>query len=80
MYEAMHKAATLPLFFGSRLSNLAATLLILNYVSHRSSSVFVNELFHLFHKSILSSANSLPGLEYQASRQIAKVGASISVL
>ena len=68
-------AATLPLYEGSTLSMLCATLLIVNCCkTHGVSNMFMNELLMLLSLSILPVGNCLPKTEYEASKILRKLG------
>lgn len=74
--EILHnEAACTPLFGGSRLSRLAATILIMNTCRvHRCSNAFIDELLSLLSNSVLPSANHLPKTEYEASKEMKRLG------
>lgn len=68
-------AATLPLYEGSTLSMLCATLLIVNCCrTHSVSNMFLNELLMLLSLSILPAGNCLPKSEYEASKILRRLG------
>ena len=68
-------AATLPLFEGSTLSMLCATLLIVNCCkTHGVSNMFLNELLMLLSMSILPVGNCLPKTEYEATKILRRLG------
>jgi hypothetical protein len=70
-----NEAARTPLFAGSRLSRLAATILIMNTCRvHRCSNQFIDELLGLLSKSVLPEANHLPKTEYEASKEMKRLG------
>ena len=68
-------AATLPLYEGSSLSMLCATLLIMNCCkTHGVSNMFMNELLMLLSMSILHVGNCLPKTEYEATKILRRLG------
>ena len=74
-------AATLPLYEGSSLSMLCATLLILNCCkTHGVSNMFMNELLMLLSMSILPVGNCLPKTEYEASKMLRKLGLAYKMI
>ena len=74
-------AATLPLFEGSTLSMLCATLLIVNCCkTHGVSNMFMNELLMLLSMSILPSGNCLPKSEYEASKILRRLGLAYNMI
>jgi hypothetical protein len=74
-------AATLPLYEGSTLSMLCATLLILNCCkTHSVSNMFVNELLMLLSMSILPVGNCLPKSEYEANKLLRKLGLAYNMI
>ena len=67
--------ACTPLYGGSRLSRLGATILLLNTCRvHRCSNVFIDELLRLLAKIVLPSPNHLPTSEYEASKEMKRLG------
>jgi hypothetical protein len=67
--------ACTPLYEGSRLSRLGATILLLNTCRvHRCSNNFIDELLRLLAKSVLPSPNHLPTSEYEASKEMKRLG------
>ena len=74
-------AATLPLYKGSKLSMLCATLLIVNCCkTHGVSNTFINELLMLLSMSILPVGNCLPKTEYEASKILRKLGLAYNMI
>ena len=74
-------AATLPLYEGSTLSMLCATLLIVNCCkTHGVSNTFMNELFMLLSMSILPLGNCLPKTEYEASKILRRLGLAYNMI
>jgi hypothetical protein len=77
----MDIAATLPLFEGSTLSMLCATLLIVNCCkTHGVSNAFLNELLMLLSGSILPTGNCLPKTEYEASKMLRRLGLAYKMI
>jgi hypothetical protein len=74
-------AATLPLYEGSSLSMLCATLLIVNCCkTHGVSNTFMNELLMLLSMSILPVGNCLPKTEYEASKILRRLGLAYNMI
>jgi hypothetical protein len=74
-------AATLPLYEGSTVSMLCATLLILNCCkTHGVSNMFMNELLMLLSMSILPAGNCLPKTEYEASKILSRLGLAYNMI
>ena len=74
-------ATTLPLYEGSTLSMLCATLLIMNCCkTHGVSNMFMNELFMLLSMSILPLGNSLPKTEYEATKILKRLGLAYNMI
>ena len=74
-------AATLPLYEGSTLSMLCATLLIVNCCkTHGVSNTFINELLMLLSMSILPVGNCLPKSEYEASKILRRLGLAYNMI
>jgi hypothetical protein len=74
-------AATLPLYEGSALSMLCATLLLVNCCkTHGVSNTFISELLMLLSMSILPVGNCLPKTEYEASRILKKLGLAYNMI
>ena len=74
-------AATLPLYEGSTLSMLCATLLIVNCCkTHGASNTFLNELLMLLSMSILPEGNCLPRTEYEASKILRRLGLAYNII
>ena len=70
-----NEAACTPLFGGARLSRLAATILIMNTCRvHRCSNSFIDELLSLLSNNVLPQANHLPKTEYEASKEMKRLG------
>ena len=77
----MDIAATLPLYEGSTLSMLCATLLIVNCCkTHGVSNMFMNELLMLLSMSILPVGNSLPKTEYEATKILRRLGLAYNMI
>ena len=69
--EVLEEYAQLRLFPRSQLSCLSTTLLLLSYCrTHGYLTTFIDELFKLLSKSVLSTANSLSTSEYTASKKL----------
>ena len=74
-------AATLPLYEGSTLSMLCATLLLVNCCkTHGVSNSFMNELLMLLSMSILPQGNCLPKTEYEASKILRQLGLAYNMI
>jgi hypothetical protein len=74
-------AATLPLYEGSTLSMLCATLLIVNCCkTHGVSNTFMNELLMLLSMSIFPAGNCLPKTTYEASKILRKLGLAYNMI
>ena len=77
----MDVAATLPLYEGSTLSMLCATLLIVNCCkTHGVSNMFMNELLMLLSMSILPVGNCLPKSEYKATKILRRLGLAYNMI
>ena len=78
---AIEIAATLPLYEGSTLSMLCATLLLVNCCkTHGVSNSFMNELLMLLSTSILPQGNCLPKTEYEASKILRRLGLAYNMI
>ena len=65
----------IPLFAGSPLSRLEATLLFMNVLrTHKASNACISEILHLLAKVILPLPNSLPSSEGNATRLLTRIG------
>lgn len=74
-WSSLDEAGRTPLFAGSNLSVLAATLILLNLCRvHHVSNLFITELLLILSKSILPAPNSLPVSESKASAMLRKLG------
>ena len=74
-------ASTLPLYEGSTLSMLCATILIVNCCkTHGVSNSFMNELLMLLSMSILPPGNCLPKTEYEASKILRRLGLAYNLI
>ena len=72
---AMNVESTTPLFCGSNVSKLDATLMLMNVCrTHKATNACISELLHLFSKVILPSPNSLPGSEGVATSMLMRLG------
>ena len=72
---AMNVESTTPLFCGSNVSKLDATLMLMNVCrTHKATNACISELLHLFSKVILPSPNSLPGSEGVATNMLRRLG------
>lgn len=72
---AMNDESRTPLYCGSRISKLDATLLVMNVCrTHKATNACISELLHLMSKVILPSPNSLPTNEGLATRMVARLG------
>ena len=70
---AMNDEYNIPLFCGSSLSRLDATLLFLNVCrTHKATNACISEMLQLLAKVILPSPNSLPTSEAVASRLLSQ--------
>ena len=79
--QILEDSATTPLYAGSRLSSLTATLLLLNCLrTHGASNVMINEIFQILGKSVLPAINSLPISEYGASKLLKLLGLSYDLI
>ena len=73
--------ATVPLYEGSTLSMLCATLLIVNCCkTHGVSNMFMNELLMLLSMSILPMGNCLPKTEYEATKILQRLGLAYNMI
>ena len=64
-----------PLFCGSDLTRLEATLLFMNVLrTHKVSNACINEILHLLAKVILPKPNSLPTSEGNATNMLTRIG------
>ena len=78
---AIDIAATLPLYEGSTLSMLCATLLLVNCCkTHGVSNSFMNELLMLLSTSILPQGNCLPKTEYEARKILRRLGLAYNMI
>ena len=70
-----------PLYCGSNLSRLEATLLFMNVLrTHKVSNACINELLHLLAKVILPKPNALPTSEGNASKLLTSLGLSYKTI
>lgn len=73
--SAINDESRTPLFCGSRLSRLDATLLFLNVCrTHKATNACISELLHLLATVMLPTPNSLPASEGIASRMLSRLG------
>lgn len=74
-FERLNEAGRVPLFEGSTISRLTATILILNLLkTHGSSALLISEMFALLHRVILQQPNSLPDSGYEAHSHLKNLG------
>lgn len=72
---AMNDESTTPLFCGSNISKLDATLMLMNvFRTHKATNACISELLHLLSAVILPSPNSLPSSEGVASGMLSRLG------
>ena len=75
------EASKVPLFAGSLVSLLSATIIIMNCSRvHGVPSAFVNELLHVLSQVILPQPNSLPSSEVAASSMLKKLGLGYDII
>lgn len=80
-HNAFEEAYKVPLYEGSTLSSLCATLLIsICCCIHGISNAFITELFELLKKNILLMPNTLPSSKYEASNTLKKLGLTYDVI
>jgi hypothetical protein len=73
--HALNDESQTPLFCGSPLSRLDATLLFMNVCrTHKATNACINELLQLLAKVMLPTPNSLPSSEGVASRMLGRLG------
>lgn len=73
--SAMNHEYNIPLFCGSTLSRLDATLLFLNVCrTHKATNACISEMLHLLANVLLPVPNSLPANEAVASRLLSRLG------
>ena len=73
--QVLEECACTPLFAGARLTQLSRILLLLNCLrTHGASNALVSKLFQLLSATILPTINSLPTLEYVASKILRQLG------
>ena len=73
--ERIQEVSRIPLFEGSPLSGMEATILLLNQLrGNNASNVQVDQTFALLHRVILPQPNTLPDSEYGASQVLRKLG------
>ena len=73
--SALEDESHTPLFCGSHLSRLEATLLFMNVCrTHKATNACINEMLHLLAKVILPLPNSLPSSESIASTMVTRLG------
>lgn len=72
---ALNAEACIPLFSGSPLTRLDATLLFMNVCrSHKATNACINEMLSLLANVMLPSPNSMPSSEWIASRMLGRLG------
>jgi hypothetical protein len=75
------EASIIHLYENSKLSNLCATLLILNCCqTHGTSNAFISELLRLLKNNILPTPNTSPSSEYEASHMLKKLGLAYEMI
>jgi hypothetical protein len=80
-HNAFEEAYRVPLYKGSTLSKLCATLLILNCCcTHGTSNAFITKLLGLLKKNILPMPNTLPSSKYEVSNTLKKLGLTYDVI
>jgi hypothetical protein len=79
-HDNIEEASRIPLFEGSMLSSLCATLIILNCCCTHGVSTFIIELLGLFKKNILLAPNTLLSYEYEASSTLNRLGLAYDVI
>ena len=73
--SALHVESHTPLFCGSGLSRLDATLMFMNVCrTHGATNALISEMLHLLAKVILPLPNSMPSSERMASSMISRLG------
>jgi hypothetical protein len=73
--SALQDESCTPLFCGSPLSRLEATLLFMNvFRTHKATNACISEMLHLVAKVILPMPNSLPSSETTATTMISRLG------
>jgi hypothetical protein len=73
--SALQDESRTPLFCGSPLSRLDATLMFLNVCrTHKATNACISEMLHLLSKVILPLPNSLPTTETIASSMVSRLG------
>ena len=71
----LEESSNTPLFAGSRLSSLSATIILLQSCrTHKCTSAFVTELFTILKNSVLPEINTIPPSEYAATKLLRKLG------
>ena len=72
---ALNDESQTPLFCGSQLSRLDATLMFMNVCrTHRATNACINEMLHLLSKVLLPRPNSMPSSEGIASSMLSRLG------
>ena len=73
--NTMHDESRTPLFCGSPLSKLDATLMFMNVCrTHRATNACISEMLHLLNKVILPKPNCMPSSEDIASSMLNRLG------
>jgi hypothetical protein len=81
IHKTIDETTRIPLFEGSTLSSLYATLVILNCChTHGASNAFITKLLGLLKKNILPTPNTLPSSEYEASSTLKRLGPTYDVI
>ena len=81
LLSPVHEASKVPLYVGSLVSLLSATIIIMNCSRiHGVSSAFINELLHVLSQVILPQPNSLPTSEAAASSLLNKLGLGYEII
>jgi hypothetical protein len=80
-HEVMDELGKIPLYQGSTLSSLAATLLTMNCCkTHETKNAFVNELLGLLKWTVLPQPNTLPTIGHEATTILNKLGLTYNVI
>lgn len=73
--SALQDESQIPLFAGSPLTRLDATLMLLNVCrTHKATNACISEMLHLLAKVILPKPNSMPATETIASSMVSRLG------
>ena len=81
LLSPVYEASKVPLFVGSLVSMLLATIIIMNCSRvHRVPSAHINELLHVLLHVILPQPNSLPNSKAAASSMLKKLGLGYEII